>query len=145
MHELHPQQSASAANFGSTQSPPPAWRSGQTPLAHAAAAWTPALPSASRPALGLAAAALIGSAAAFASSEALLVCSRPVRNPQGQPLAHIPPPPLYITVWGVEPVVTHQTSQLESTGVCGVQQNHAVGSFGLFTSELPVTSRIDLL
>ncbi len=24
---------------------------------------------------------------------------------------------LYLTVWGVEPVVTHQTSWLESTGV----------------------------
>ena len=31
----------------------------------------------------------------------------------------------YLTVWGVEPVVTHQTSWLESTGVCGVQQNQA--------------------
>ena len=29
---------------------------------------------------------------------------------------------LYLTVWGVEPAVTHQTSWLESTGVCGVQQ-----------------------
>jgi len=28
----------------------------------------------------------------------------------------------YLTVWGVEPVVTHQTSWLESTGVCGVRQ-----------------------
>ncbi len=28
-----------------------------------------------------------------------------------------------LSVWGVEPVVTHQTSRLESTGVCGVQQN----------------------
>ncbi len=26
---------------------------------------------------------------------------------------------LGLTVWGVEPVVTHQTSWLESTGVCG--------------------------
>ena len=33
---------------------------------------------------------------------------------------------LHLTVWGVEPVVTHQTSWLESTGVCGVRQNHAV-------------------
>jgi len=32
---------------------------------------------------------------------------------------------LYLTVWDVEPVVTHQTSWLESTGVCGVQQNQA--------------------
>ncbi len=32
---------------------------------------------------------------------------------------------LYFTVWGVEPVVPHQTSWLESTGVCGVQQNQA--------------------
>jgi hypothetical protein len=30
-----------------------------------------------------------------------------------------------LTVWGVEPIVTHQTSWLESTGVCGVQQNQA--------------------
>ena len=30
---------------------------------------------------------------------------------------------LYSTVWGVEPVVTHQTSWLESTGVCGVRQS----------------------
>jgi len=28
----------------------------------------------------------------------------------------------YLSVWGVEPVVIHQTSWLESTGVCGVQQ-----------------------
>ncbi len=31
---------------------------------------------------------------------------------------------LYLTVWGVEPVVTHQTSWLESTGVCGVHTGH---------------------
>ncbi len=30
---------------------------------------------------------------------------------------------LYLTVSGVEPVVTRQTSWLESTGVCGVQQS----------------------
>ena len=30
----------------------------------------------------------------------------------------------------MEPVVTHQTSWLESTGVCGVQQNQAGGSSG---------------
>ncbi len=35
---------------------------------------------------------------------------------------------LYLIVWGVEPVVTHQTSWLESTGVCGVHQNQASGS-----------------
>ncbi len=35
---------------------------------------------------------------------------------------------VYLTVWGVEPVVTHQTSWLESTGVCGVQQTQAGGS-----------------
>ncbi len=35
---------------------------------------------------------------------------------------------LYLTVWGVEPVVPHQTSGLESTGVCGVQQNQVGGS-----------------
>ncbi len=29
----------------------------------------------------------------------------------------------YLSVWGVEPVVTHQTSWLESTGVCGVWQD----------------------
>ena len=34
----------------------------------------------------------------------------------------------YLTAWGVEPVVTHQTSLLDSTGVCGVQQNQAGGS-----------------
>jgi len=34
----------------------------------------------------------------------------------------------YLAVWGVEPVVTHQTSWLESTGVCGVRQNQAGGS-----------------
>ena len=34
----------------------------------------------------------------------------------------------YLTVWGVEPVVTHHTSWLESTGVCGVQQDQAGGS-----------------
>jgi len=27
----------------------------------------------------------------------------------------------YLTVWGAEPVMTHQTSWLESTGVCVVQ------------------------
>jgi len=31
-------------------------------------------------------------------------------------------------VWGMEPVVTHQISWLESTGVCGVRQNQAGGS-----------------
>jgi len=30
---------------------------------------------------------------------------------------------LYLTVWGVEPVVTHQTSWLEDTGVYGVRFN----------------------
>jgi hypothetical protein len=35
---------------------------------------------------------------------------------------------LLLTVWGVEPVVTHQTSWLESTGVCGVRQKQAGGS-----------------
>ncbi len=34
----------------------------------------------------------------------------------------------YLTVWGVEPVVTHQTSRLVSTGVCGVQEKQAGGS-----------------
>ena len=122
MHELHPQQSASAAAPGSTQSPLIACQSGQTPLARAAAAWTPALPSASLPALGLAAAALIGSAAAFAPSEALLVCSHPVRKPQGQPVAHICPPPiLCLTVWGVEPDVTGGSSVLLTPTNCQSQ------------------------
>ncbi len=35
---------------------------------------------------------------------------------------------LHLTVWGVKPVVTHHTSWLEGTGVCGVRQNHAGGS-----------------
>ena len=35
---------------------------------------------------------------------------------------------LYLTVWGVEPAVTHQTSWLDSTGVYGVRQNQAGGS-----------------
>ena len=34
----------------------------------------------------------------------------------------------YLTVWGVEPIVTRQTSWLGSTGVCGVRQNQAGGS-----------------
>ncbi len=34
----------------------------------------------------------------------------------------------YLTVWGVEPIVTHQTSWLVSTGACGVQENQAGGS-----------------
>lgn len=33
-----------------------------------------------------------------------------------------------LSVWGVEPVVTHQTSRLESTGVCDVRQKQAGGS-----------------
>ncbi len=33
---------------------------------------------------------------------------------------------LYLTLWGMEPVVTHQTSWLESTGVCGVRQNQSM-------------------
>ncbi len=55
--------------------------------------------------------------------------------PSEQPVLCVPIRPtsmahfiLYLTVWGVEPVVTHQTSWLESTGVCGVQQNQAGGS-----------------
>ena len=32
---------------------------------------------------------------------------------------------LCLSVWGVEPDVTHQTSWLGSTGECGVPQNHA--------------------
>ena len=35
---------------------------------------------------------------------------------------------LDLTVWGVEAVVTHQTSWFESTGVCGVRQNQVGGS-----------------
>ena len=34
----------------------------------------------------------------------------------------------HLAVWGVEPVVTHQTSWLESTGVRGVRQNQAGGT-----------------
>ncbi len=33
---------------------------------------------------------------------------------------------LYLTVWGVGPLVTHQTSWLESTGVCGVLTIRAI-------------------
>ena len=32
-----------------------------------------------------------------------------------------------LTVWDVEPGVTHEASWLDSTGVCGVQQNQAGG------------------
>ena len=35
---------------------------------------------------------------------------------------------LYLAVWGVEPNLIHQTSWLESTGVCGVRQNQNGGS-----------------
>ena len=35
---------------------------------------------------------------------------------------------LYLTVWGVTPVVTQQTSWLERKGVHGAQQNQAGGS-----------------
>jgi len=31
----------------------------------------------------------------------------------------------YCTVWGVEPLVTHQTCWQESTGECDVQHNQA--------------------
>ena len=34
----------------------------------------------------------------------------------------------YLTVWGVEPDVTRQTSWLGSTGECGVRQDQADGS-----------------
>ena len=40
---------------------------------------------------------------------------------------------LYLTIWGVGPIVTHQTSWLESTGVCGVQQIKLVG--GLYVMQ----------
>jgi len=33
---------------------------------------------------------------------------------------------VHLTVWGVEPVLTHQIPWLESTGVCGVHRNQAV-------------------
>ena len=36
---------------------------------------------------------------------------------------------LCLTVWGVEPDVTHQTSWLGSTGECGVPQNQVGGHF----------------
>ncbi len=40
----------------------------------------------------------------------------PAANAQVSPCIHFI---LYLTVWGVEPVVTHKTSWLESTGaVC---------------------------
>ena len=39
--------------------------------------------------------------------------------------AHIRSFTVYHAVWGVEPVVTHETPWLESTVVCGVQQNQA--------------------
>ncbi len=35
----------------------------------------------------------------------------------------------YLTVWGVEPDVTHQTSWHESTNVYDVRQNQAGGRF----------------
>ena len=34
-----------------------------------------------------------------------------------------------VTVWGVEPDVTHQTSWLGSTGECGVSQQQAGETF----------------
>jgi len=37
--------------------------------------------------------------------------------------------PFYnFSVWGVEPVVTHQTCWLKSTGVCGVREQQAGGT-----------------
>ncbi len=42
----------------------------------------------------------------------------------------------YLTVWGVDPVVTHQTSWLDSIGVCGVRQNQAGGSAGTSAFQL---------
>ena len=45
---------------------------------------------------------------------------------------------LHLTVWGVEPIVTHQTSWLESTGVYGVRQNQAGGSSGCKRASCPV-------
>ena len=39
-----------------------------------------------------------------------------------------------LTVWGVESLVTHSTSWLECTGVCGVPQNRVGGSSALETS-----------
>ena len=44
------------------------------------------------------------------------------------------------TVWGVEPVMTHQTSWLESTGVCGLRQNQAGGSSVQKRSFIPTHS-----
>ena len=51
-------------------------------------------------------------------------------SPAGQEISHVH----FITnlmVWGMEPIVTHQTSWLESTGVCGAQQNLSVCYSGL--------------
>ena len=44
----------------------------------------------------------------------------------------------HLTVWGVKPVVTHQTFWLESTGVCGVRQNavHVAESSGQISFHL---------
>ena len=45
---------------------------------------------------------------------------------------------LCLTVWGVEPVVTHQTSWLGSTGQRGVRQNQAGGSSVQKESDVPL-------
>ena len=48
----------------------------------------------------------------------------------------------YLTVWGVEPVVTHYTSWLESTGVCGVRRNQAGGTSVQKRAEGPIVSNL---
>jgi len=46
---------------------------------------------------------------------------------------------LYLTVWGVEPVVTHQTSWLESTGVIACQSHHVVAEVRVQCSAVNLT------
>ena len=48
----------------------------------------------------------------------------------------------YLTVWGVEPDVTAQTSWLESTGVHGVRQNEAGGNFARKRASVPVVGSL---
>ena len=47
----------------------------------------------------------------------------PAPNAQVSPCIHFI---LYLTVWGVEPVVTHKTSWLESTGAVRVQVLYSI-------------------
>lgn len=57
----------------------------QTPPAHAAAAWLPALASASPPVLGLAASDRLGLPALLLPSAVLPVCSHPANQLEGLP------------------------------------------------------------